>query len=67
MEICDLFETVSGKPELTRAETRRRGSDDRQISRTIYGTKREAQKVLNEMAVEASRIHWHQRDIRRAL
>ena len=27
----------------------------RQISRTIYGTKREAQKVLNEMAVEADR------------
>ena len=27
----------------------------RQVSRTIYGTKREAQKVLNEMAVEADR------------
>ncbi|MGH3732352.1 MAG: phage integrase central domain-containing protein [Acidimicrobiales bacterium] len=27
----------------------------RQVSRTVYGTKREAQKVLNEMAVEADR------------
>jgi integrase len=27
----------------------------RQISRTVYGTKREAQKVLNEMAAEADR------------
>jgi integrase len=27
----------------------------RQVSRTIYGTKRDAQKVLNEMAVEADR------------
>ena len=27
----------------------------RQISRTVYGTKREAQRVLNEMAVEADR------------